>query len=91
MNLEKNRLNLSLKQELSDQQRQMFSSYESYLMKKTEEYFGKRLIFQFNKEESQTFNPVIEESSEKEPKKNKPSSDPHINAIINELNGEKIM
>ncbi len=88
--LEKNKLNLSLKQELSEQQRQMFSSYENYLLKKTEEYFGKRLFFQFNKEESSTINAVIQENSEPQLKKLKISSDPHINAIISELNGEEI-
>ncbi len=90
LRLEKNKLDLSLKQELSEQQRQMFSSYENYLLKKTEEYFGKRLFFQFNKEEPSILKAVTQENSEPQLKKLKISSDPHINAIISELNGEEI-
>jgi len=90
LNLEKNRLNLSLKQELSEQQRQMFSGYENYLLNKTEEYFGKRLIFQFSREEPPAVNNTVEDAAESQPKKKKSSSDPHINAIITELNGEEI-
>jgi len=68
----------------------MFSGYENYLLNKTEEYFGKRLIFQFSREEPPAVNNTVEDAAESQPKKKKSSSDPHINAIITELNGEEI-
>ncbi|HVO73046.1 MAG TPA: DNA polymerase III subunit gamma/tau, partial [Ignavibacteriaceae bacterium] len=89
LRLEKNKLDLSLKQELSQQQHQMFSSYENYLLKKTEEFFGKRLFFKFSNDDP---SPASADQDKPEPKQNKikTSSDPHINAIISELNGEEI-
>lgn len=87
-NLEKNRLDLTITQELSEQQRQMFSSYENYLMKKTEEFFGKKLIFRFSSGETPTVNSPQDQVKKTEI--NRSSADPHINAIITELNGEEI-
>jgi hypothetical protein len=89
LRLDKNRLDLSLKNELSEQQRQMFSSYENYLLKKTEQYFGRRLFFQFGREEPSAVNSAVSNTPELA-EKTKASPDAHINAIISELNGEEI-
>lgn len=66
--------------------------HDDYISKKSYSFFGKKLMFQIEKNPSEKReNPQIKQTLNPEIKKEtEPSDDPYVNAIINELGGEKI-
>lgn len=66
--------------------------HDDYISKKSYSFFGKKLMFQIEKNPSEKIeNPQIKQTLNPEIKKEtEPSDDPYVNAIINELGGEKI-
>jgi DNA polymerase-3 subunit gamma/tau len=86
VNLEGNKLQINCK---DSHQKNILQTNESYLTKKTSEFFGKRLLFQFNENDDNSL-PVKEMQDIRKDKKEKLIEDPYINLIINELGGEEV-
>lgn len=68
-----------------EQDKKLFEMHENYIEKKSEEFFGRRLKFNWSTEEVK-----IKTAEPKPSAKFKSSSDPFEEVILNELGGEKI-
>ncbi len=68
----------------------ILDSHQDYINKKTQEYFGKKITFQFS-ENSEKVSSVTDQASKTEiAGKNEKITDPYVNAIVNELGGQEI-
>jgi hypothetical protein len=85
LSLKGNNLNVFLD---DSQNQKTFEMNEKYIENKSEIYFGKRLKFKFNQEESSTIqaSPV----NQKLEKQGQDISDPYEHFIVNELGGKKL-
>jgi DNA polymerase-3 subunit gamma/tau len=73
----------------------LLKTYEDYFSKKSRDYFGKRIIFNYKESETKSngsIKTISTEKSESFEKSNSPqeANDPFVTAIINELGGEEI-
>ena len=68
-----------------EQDKKLFEMHENYIEKKSEEFFGKRLKFNWSTEEVK-----IKPAESKPSAEFKSSADPFEEVILNELGGEKI-
>jgi DNA polymerase-3 subunit gamma/tau len=73
----------------------LLKTYEDYFSKKSRDYFGKRIIFNYKESETKSngsIKTISTEKSESLEKSNSPqeANDPFVTAIINELGGEEI-
>jgi DNA polymerase-3 subunit gamma/tau len=82
ISLSGNRLRFSTNDE---QDKKLFEMHENYIEKKSEEFFGKRLRFNWSTDEAE-----IKNNESKPSAKFKSSADPFEEVILNELGGEKI-
>jgi len=65
-----------------------FRLNEKYLIKKSEEYFGRRFNFMIST--TRTIGPVDNKTARPNESNNQDSADPYEEIILNELGGEKI-
>ena len=73
----------------------LLKTYEDYFSKKSRDYFGKKIIFNYKEPETKSngsIKTIRTEKSESFEKSNSPqeANDPFVTAIINELGGEEI-
>ncbi len=64
---------------------------QDYIAKKTQEYFGKKIFFQFSQDSTsdETVSSSVSDNNSKE--ENNENSDPYVNAILTELSGEEML
>jgi DNA polymerase III subunit gamma/tau len=63
---------------------------KDYMLKKANEYFGKRILFQICDTDSSQIKEIDKEPAISEPTPTNSENDPYISAIVNELGGEEI-
>jgi DNA polymerase-3 subunit gamma/tau len=76
---------------VNQQDKQSFNYHIDFITKKAHEYFGRRIVFQFK--DNISYSTKMENKPEIEEKAinhSKSSSDPFVDAIVNELGGEEI-
>ncbi len=64
---------------------------QEYIAKKTQEYFGKKISFQFSQDSTSEKTVSHSDSDNNLKEKNDENSDPYVNAILNELSGEEML
>jgi DNA polymerase III subunit gamma/tau len=92
VSLEGNRLFIS---STDSHVKDLLKTYEDYFSKKSRDYFGKKITFNYNEPETKgndSVKTISVEKSESFEKSNPPqeANDPYVSAIITELGGEEI-